>query len=146
MKVTTAFVVTLLATGSWTLVVGCREESPTAPTDPTIGIYVYTDANFQGFSSQLTLDYKDFLGRESGSDECNWVTDLAGDDGYYGWDDCISAVRVMPGWSATLYEHPDFKGRSLELLADAPNLQLMMGPCRRNDWNDCTSSIRVRKR
>ena len=143
MKVTTVFVVTLLATGSWTLLVGC-EESPTAPSDPTIGIYVYTDANFQGFSEQFISDRKEIRVLESGSDECGITTDF--DDWYYGWDDCISAVRVMPGWSATLYEHPDFKGRSLELLADAPNLQLMMGPCRRNDWNDCTSSIRIRKR
>ena len=144
MKVTTVFVVTLLATGSWTLLVGC-EESPTAPSDPTIGIYVYTDANFQGFSSQFTRDHKDLLDPESGSDECD-ISRWADGDWFYNWDDCISAVRVMPGWSATLYEDRDFKGRSLELLADTPNLQLMMGPCRRNDWNDCTSSIRIRKR
>jgi hypothetical protein len=130
---------------SWTLLVGCEESGPTAPSDPGIGIHVYTDANFQGSTAQFTSDKSDLEDEESGSDECGRGS--YGDDSYNSWDDCLSSIQVMPGWSATLYEHPDFKGRSLELLADAPNLQLMRGPCSRDDdWNDCTSSIRVRKR
>jgi hypothetical protein len=129
---------------SWTLLVGCEESVPTAPSDPTIGIYTYTDANFQGSSRQWTSDRTDLRDVRSDDTECNLTFS---DADFHTWDDCISSVRVMPGWSATLYEHPDFEGRSLELSADAPNLQLMRGPCSRDDdWNDCTSSIRVRKR
>ena len=132
---------------AWTLlVVGCQESGPTAPSDPAAGIHIYSDANFQGFSKQLTSDSDDLADVKDGSRECRYVQpDFASD--YHSWDDCISSVMVLPGWSATLYEHPDFRGQSLELLADAPNLQLMRGPCSSDDdWNDCTSSIRVRRR
>src|SRR6187200_414036 len=79
------------------LLVDCQESVPTAPS-PAAGVHIYSDANFQGFSTQLT--------------------------------------KILTS-----------EGPSLELLADARNLQLMRGPCLRDDdWSDCTSSIRVRRR
>jgi hypothetical protein len=141
-----ALMCSVAVVASSALFAGCSESAPTAPSDPTIGIHVYTDANFRGFSSQFTSDKADLLDEESRSNECNSYSDTQ-DSSYYSWDDCISSIRVLPGWSATVYEHPNFRGRFLELQADAPNLQLMRGPCSRDDdWNDCTSSIRVRKR
>jgi hypothetical protein len=131
---------------SWTLMVGCQESVPTAPSDPAVGIHIYSDANFQGFSKQLISDSANLVDVKDGSKECRYVTEDVSRN-YHSWDDCISSVLVLPGWSATLYEHPDFRGRSLELLADALNLQLISGRCSRDDdWNDCTSSIRVRRR
>jgi hypothetical protein len=39
-------------------------------------------------------------------------------------DDCISSVRVTPGWRATLYRDDDFTGDHLDI-----NLQLVAGRC-----------------
>ena len=132
-------------TAWWTLSVGCTSESPpTAPSDMTTGITIYVHANFEGHSMHLTRDTSYLSDLMSGARDCGITTEF--DDYYHNWDDCISSVRVESGWRATLYEHPDFKGASLDLTEDAPNLQLAKGPCRRDDWNDCTSSIRVQRR
>jgi hypothetical protein len=45
----------------------------------------------------------------------------------------------------TLYRDDDFKGRSVTLTADTPNLRELPGPCD-GSFNDCVSSIRVTKR
>jgi len=54
------------------------------------------------------------------------------------WGKCVSSVRVLPGWSATFYRAEDFKGRSITLTADTPNLRNLPGP-----FDDCVTSIRV---
>jgi hypothetical protein len=58
------------------------------------------------------------------------------------WDDCISSVRIAPGWNARLYEHAGFGGRGQVVLEDVPNLRDVRGPCQRT-FDDCVSSIRV---
>ena len=55
---------------SWTLLVGCEESGPTAPSDPTIGIHVYTDENFQGSTAQFTSDKSHLANEENDADEC----------------------------------------------------------------------------
>jgi hypothetical protein len=106
------------------------------PTDPADGIIIFIHANFAGTSQQMAVDVTD-LGDVEGP--C-----LEGDeDSRTGrWDDCISSVRVMPGWKATFYRDDDFKGQSFTLTADAPDLTRVPGPCD-GSFNDCVTSIRV---
>lgn len=125
----------------WTLAVGCGEvrSLPVGASELTTGVIVYEHANFQGDSAHVTRDTADLEDFDVGPCEHSV------DDGHvYNWDDCISSVRVAPGWRATLYEHPGFKGESLDLTEDASNLQLVKGTCPHDGLNDCISSIRVR--
>ena len=48
----------------------------------------------------------------------------------YDWNDCVSSVRVAQGWRAVIYRDTDYDGQSVELTADAPNLQLVRGRAR----------------
>jgi peptidase inhibitor family I36 len=119
----------LAACGSDFLVLG--------PTPPDEGIVIYIHADFAGSSQALNIDVHD-LGKVEGP--CT-----TGQEGEVPtWDDCISSVRVLPGWSATLYHDEDYKGRSLTITADTPNLRNIPGPCD-DSFNDCISSIRVTK-
>jgi hypothetical protein len=60
------------------------------------------------------------------------------------WNDCVSSLRVLPGWAATIYEDPNYKGTSLEITADAIDLRSVTGPCKQG-FNDCLSSLKVHK-
>ncbi len=63
------------------------------------------------------------------------------------WDDCISSVRVAPGWEAHLYEHPNFGGWDQIFLEDASDLGEVLGPCHSPpNLDNCASSIRVFRR
>jgi hypothetical protein len=42
--------------------------------------------------------------------------------------DCISSIRIAPGWQATIYQDDGFKGHSVET-TDLANLQLVAGSC-----------------
>jgi hypothetical protein len=56
-------------------------------------------------------------------------------------------VRVAPGWRATLYEDPNFKGWAADVGEEnVANYQLVRGPCTRDTFNDCASSVRVYRR
>lgn len=57
----------------------------------------------------------------------------------------MSSIRAAPGWRATVYRDPNFRGESLEVIQDVPNLQLVPGTCSHDGLNDCISSIRVRR-
>jgi hypothetical protein len=52
-------------------------------------------------------------------------------------------LKVAPGWRARIHVDHGFKGESLDLSADVPNLQLVPGSCDHDGLNDCISSIRV---
>jgi hypothetical protein len=118
---------------------GCTEqELPMAPSDFSTGIIVYEHANFLGNSAHMTSDIaelRDFRG------PCVHE----GDDGVdRDWNDCISSVRVAPGWRATLYRAPDYRDDSLDITEDVPNLQLVrQHDCPKDGLNDCVSSVRV---
>jgi hypothetical protein len=123
---------------------GCMKELPTAPTEVTTGITIYEHANFTGGSALLTTDVSnlaDYKGpckhTESGGDFTTSTT--------YDWSDCISSIKVAPGWRATVYADSGFHEDWLELTADAPNFALVRGYCEHDTWNDCISSIRVRR-
>jgi hypothetical protein len=115
-------------------------ELPMAPSALTAGIILYEHANFLGNSAHLTADIAD-LGDFRGP--C-----IEGDDASSrSWKDCVSSVRVSPGWSATLYRDASFRDDALEITEDVANLQLVREhDCDRGGLNDCVSSVRVRQR
>jgi hypothetical protein len=105
------------------------------PTPPDQGIVIYIHADFAGPSQALNVDVRDLTRVEGPCSE--------GQEGEVpSWRDCVSSVRVLPGWSATLYEDKDFEGRSLTITSDTPNLRNVSGPCD-DSFNDCIRSIRV---
>ena len=128
-----------------TLALGCQKSLPTAPSELTTGITVYEHANFQGESAHITGDtdnLRDFKGPCEHSDtDANGVSSTS-----YDWNDCISSVRVAPGWRATLYRGSGYRDDSLEITADVANLQLVAHDCEHDGLNDCVSSIRVSRR
>ena len=127
------------------LVLGCQQSLPSAPSELTTGITLYEHANFQGESAHITsdtADLRDFKGPcEHESTDSNNVSSTS-----YDWNDCISSVRVAPGWRATIYRDTGYRDDSLEITADVSNLQLVAGDCPRDGLNDCISSVRVSRR
>ena len=122
---------------------GCEMPSlPSAPSDLTSGVSIYEDANFLGDSALLTTSYtnlSEFKGPCEHSD-----TDANGSVSYtYDWNDCVSSLKVAPGWRAVIYRDTNYNGQSLELIADAPNLQLVAGSCSHDGLNDCVTSVKV---
>jgi hypothetical protein len=105
------------------------------PTPPDQGVVIYIHADFAGPSQALNVDVRD-LRRTQGP--CS-----SGAEGEVpSWGQCVSSIRVLAGWSATLYRDDDFKGRSLTVTSDTPNLRNLPGPCD-GSFNDCIESIRV---
>jgi len=124
-----------------TLAQGCSpEELPMAPTPFSAGIILYEHANFLGNSAHLTgdlADLREFRG------PCIKGDDASSRD----WNDCVSSVRVAPGWRATLYRDPNYHDDALEITEDVANLQLVRAhDCNHGGLNDCVSSVRVRPR
>jgi hypothetical protein len=118
------------------LLAGCENDPIIlGPTAADQGIVIYLHADFTGPSQAIDVDVRD-LTRAQGP--CS-----GGAEGEMpSWTRCVSSVRVYPGWSATLYKDDDFKGRSVTITADAPNLRNLPGPCD-GTFNDCVTSIRV---
>ena len=133
-----------LAAISLSLAVACQQKLPTVPSDLMTGIAIYEHANFQGRSSQVLRDISD-LKDVSGPCE-HESSDANGTTTYRDWNDCISSLRVAPGWRATVYRDTGYDGQSLDVTEDVPNLQLVPGSCSHDGLNDCISSIQVRQR
>src|SRR4029450_6808579 len=107
------------------------------PTPAGEGITIYLHADYAGPSQAINRDLSDL---EKVEGPCTH----GGEGEKPTWSDCMSSVRVEPGWSVTLYRDDDFKGRSVTLTADTPNLKMLPGPCD-GSFNDCVSSMRVTK-
>jgi hypothetical protein len=105
------------------------------PTPPDQGIVIYVHADFVGASQAINVDVADLEHTEG---PC--TSGAEGEEPT--WSECVSSVRVLPGWSATLYRDEDFSGRSVTVTSDTPNLRNLPGPCDGN-FNDCVRSIRV---
>jgi hypothetical protein len=105
------------------------------PTSAEQGIVIYVHADFAGSSQAIDVDVRDLTRTEG---PCS--SGAEGEEPT--WSECVSSVRVFPGWSATVYEDEDFKGRSFTIRADMPNLRGLPGPCD-GSFNDCIRSIRV---
>ena len=120
------------------LIPGCSEPFEIlGPTPAGEGITIYLHADYAGPSQAVNHDVRDL---EKVEGPCS--SRAEGEQPT--WSDCMSSVRVEPGWSVTLYRDDDFKGRSVTLTADTPNLTMLPGPCD-GSFNDCVSSIRVTK-
>jgi hypothetical protein len=122
----------------------CQKSLPTAPSELTTGITIYQHADYLGESAHVTQDIKD-LKDFKGPCERIGYSGVVGSpvDSHDEWDDCISSIRVSPGWRATVYRDDDFDGDRLEVTGDIPNLQLVSGKCDKGGFNDCVTSIRV---
>lgn len=112
-----------------------------APTDGfTAGIILYEHANFLGNSAHLTADVRDlreFRGPCIADEETSSRN----------WNDCVSSVRVAPGYRATLYRGTNYRDDALEITEDVANLQLVREhDCDEGGLNDCVSSVRVGRR
>jgi hypothetical protein len=119
------------------LLAGCEGSDliTLGPTPPDQGVVIYIHADFIGSSQAIDVDVRD-LTRAQGP--CS-----NGEEGEVpSWGKCVSSVRVLPGWSATLYRDEDFKGRSVTVTSDTPDLRNLPGPCD-GGFNDCIRSIRV---
>jgi len=125
-----------------TLAPGCENpELPMSPSSLATGIVLFEHANFLGNSAHITSDIDDlreFLG------PC--LHDDGAGSSSRDWNDCVSSVRVAPGWRATLYRGTGFDDDSLDVISDVPNLQVVPGDCPHDGLNDCVSSVRVRPR
>lgn len=131
-----------LASAVWCLgIAGCTQRLPMAPSELSTGIVVYEHANYLGNSAHITQDIRDLRDVRG---PCI-VTDSDGSSSS-NWNDCISSVRVAPGWRATLYRGSGYDDDSLELTEDHANLQLArQHDCPKDGLNDCVTSIRVRR-
>lgn len=131
------------------LAVACQQSLPTAPSELTTGITIYEHANFGGTSAHIQTDLADLEDFGGPCEHDYSTTSPGGATSYHtvrNWGDCISSIRVAPGWQATIYRDDGFKGQSLETTTDVANLQLVTGSCDHDGLNDCISSIRVRQR
>jgi hypothetical protein len=117
-------------------VTACGGLSPLGPTPQGEGIVIFIHADYGGTSQAVNVDVPD-LERVEGP--CDKHRD---EDSQPTWGDCVSSVRVHPGWSATFYRDREFRGQSVTISADTPNLRTVSGPCD-GSFNDCVSSIRI---
>ena len=121
----------------------CQDSLPTAPSDLQSGVVIYEHANYRGESAHLTqssANLSDFEG------PCVYSETSSDGSSFESWNDCISSVRVAPGWTATLYRNRDYDGDKLDVTGEIANLQLSRGDCDHDGFNDCTTSIRVFRR
>jgi hypothetical protein len=122
----------------------CLRSLPTAPSELVTGIIVYEHRNFRGRSAHVTRDIrdlKDFRGpcrHVSGGGFGPDVVTIERD-----WNDCISSVRVAPGWRATLYRDANYRDDSITTSEDIPDLEEVTHNCPRGGLDDCISSVRV---
>jgi hypothetical protein len=121
------------------LISACGSFGTLGPTPLDEGVILYIHADFVGSSQQVNSDVTDF-------GEVEGPCVVSSDDGATAtWDDCISSIRVLPGWRATLYRDSNFRGSSIEVTEDLHDLTGVSGPCH-SSFNDCASSIRVSRR
>jgi hypothetical protein len=116
---------------------GCQKSLPTAPSELTAGIVIYQHDDYLGKSAHVVSNQSNL---KDVSGPCvEHRSNASGSDDFYSWDDCISSVRVAPGWRATFFGDNDYKGMRLEVGEDFLNLRFVPG----GDFNDGVSSIRV---
>lgn len=131
------FAVVVLAASS--LATGC--DGPEKVSSAPEGITIFEDRNFRGKSLTLDRDQPDLSDIEG---PCYQDEGGTGPTSSFSlvWNDCISSIRVSPGWTGTAYGDDDYEGSSLNVTEDVPDLRNVPGKCGEG-MNDCISSIRV---
>lgn len=127
----------LCATALALLIPACGGVEPLGPTPVDQGIIVFMNSGFRGTSQQVGADVPD-LTRVEGP--C-----FAEENGLGSWNDCVSSIRVLPGWTARIYGDKNYRGAVLEVTGDIADLAAVKGDCS-GSYDDCVSSIRVLKR
>jgi len=122
------------------VIAGCSTRLPTAPSNTPLpaGVAIYEHAGFAGESALVRDSLSSLLDVVGPCRVSDLFTDV--------FEDCISSVRVAPGWAATLYEDEGYRGRSLVVTEDITDLSQIAGPCPKGGFNDCVSSVRVYRR
>ena len=117
---------------------------PSAPSNLTAGVVVFEGTNFTGGSAHIQTDIADLSNYKGPCEHDSGGGDYAPykED----WDDCVSSIRVAPGSRAVVYVDSNFKGWGVTIATNTPNLEFVLGPCRRASVDDCISSIRVTSR
>ena len=134
----TSFVRVLCAAAFLLAVPACDGPQPLGPTPLDKGIVVFIHSGYRGPSPQVCAAVADLTHVEG---PCN-----VGEAGGSGtWDNCISSIRLLPGYYARIYGDRDFRGAVLEVTQDIPDLGVLHGDCS-GSYDDCISSIRVLKR
>jgi hypothetical protein len=136
----------LLLGAAIVLAPACQGELPAGPDELAAGIVIYENAGFEGGSAHLegdVSDLRDFTG--SCRHEHTECTVYCNTTYTYDWNDCISSIKVAPGWRATVYVDTGFHEDWLDVTADVSDLGQVRGYCNHDTWNDCISSIRVRR-
>ena len=123
------------------LAAGCEKSLPSAPSELLTGVTLYEDANFRGRSAHLTSDVRDLKDFDGPCEHTS--SDANGTSTIHDWNDCVSSIRVAPGWRVEAYRDDNFRGQSISASADVPNLQLVAGTCDHDGLNDCITSVRV---
>ena len=116
----------------------CGGPKPLDPSPLDEGIVVFMHSGFRGTSQQISGDVRDLTKVQGpcGTEE---------DESSRTWNDCISSIRLHPGWGATIYGDRDFKGATLEITGEIGDLGATRGSCS-GSYDDCISSIRVYRR
>lgn len=129
MNLTASFLVPIL-------LAGCGGSDPIGP-DPISGITVFARPDYRGPHRTFVHDVEDLklLIDDPQPDEDDCAAKLFGQE--Y-WTDCVSSIRVSEGWQAIVYEHDNFRGDSLTVTVDIPDLRAWT-------WDDRISSLRVRR-
>ena len=111
---------------------------PPAPSEVARGVTIYEHANFLGNSALLESSKEDLA-------EFDGPCHHQESDGpsYFDWNDCVSSIRVAPGWRAIIFVHDDYGGDRLEVTTEVSNLQVVPGDCDHEGMNDCVTSIKV---
>jgi hypothetical protein len=129
-----------------TLIAGaCQKSLPSAPSELAEGLTVYEHDNFRGHSAHVTADIADLEKFDGPCAKHETITLPNGDTvttSTESWDNCISSVRLAPGWRAILYGDDDYRGGRFEAVGDISDLKTVAGSCEEG-FNDCVSSIRV---
>lgn len=110
------------------------------------GITVYEHPNFKGSSHSLDIGASD-LGVIEGP--CQGIIGViggtvAGSTSQGDWDNCISSIRIPPGWEVSVWRLSYYREECLTFNTDVPDLTHVRGPCK-GSWNDCISSLSVRE-
>lgn len=133
------------------LLAGCGGQDPMGPAPPpTAGITVFARADYHGPRRTFLADVEDLkrLVDDPQPDEEECAEKIFGQE--Y-WTDCISSIRVAAGWWVIVYVHDNYRGDSLVVTSDIPDLGAIQTPSQPEftstpwTWDETISSIRVRR-